>query len=56
LGHPSKFQRVSRLRSVTAGHSSSGRQLKSACSVEHRAAPTIYIRKGSHHVGHWPTF
>jgi len=26
LGHPSKFQRVSRLGSVTARHSSSGRQ------------------------------
>ena len=26
LGHPNKFQRVSRLRSVTARHSSSGRQ------------------------------
>jgi len=30
LGHPSKFQRVSRLGSVTARHSSSGRQPKFA--------------------------
>jgi len=30
LGHPFKFQRVSRLRRVTARHSSSGRQLNFA--------------------------
>jgi len=30
LGHPSKFQRISRLGSVTARHSSSGRQPNSA--------------------------
>jgi len=34
LGHPSKFQRVSRLGSVTARHCSSGRQPN--CGVEHR--------------------
>jgi len=36
LGHPSKFQRVSRLGSVTARHSSSGRQF---CGVEQRSPP-----------------
>jgi len=36
LGHPSKFQRVSRLGSVTARHSPSGRQPN--CGVEQRAA------------------
>jgi len=37
LGQPCKFQRVSRLGSVTARHSSSGRQLN--CGVEQRAPP-----------------
>jgi len=37
LGHASEFQRVSRLGSVTARHSSSGRQPN--CSVEQRAPP-----------------
>jgi len=37
LGHPSKFQRVSRLGSVTAQHSTSGRQPN--CGVEQRAPP-----------------
>jgi len=39
LGHPFKFQRVSRLGSVTARHSSSGRQPN--CGVEQRAPPVI---------------
>ena len=37
LGHPSKFQRLSRLGSVTARYSSSGRQPN--CAVEQRAPP-----------------
>ena len=37
MGHPCKFQRVSRLCSVTARHSSSGRQPN--CGVEQRAPP-----------------
>ena len=37
LGHSSKFQRVSRLGSVTARHSSSGRQPN--CGAEHRTPP-----------------
>ena len=45
LGHPSYFQRVSRLGSVTAWQSSS----------EHQTSAT-YVRQGDHHVGHWPTF
>jgi len=52
LGHPSKFQRVSHLGSVTARHSSSGRQPNFA--VLNRW-PTC-IRQGGHHVGYWPTF
>jgi len=37
LEHPSKFQRVSRLGSVTARHSSSGRQRD--CGIEQRTLP-----------------
>ena len=40
LEHPNKFQRVSRLGSVAARHSSSGRQPK-LCDVEQRASPTF---------------
>jgi len=51
LGDPSKFQRVSRLRSVTVRHSSSGRQPK--CGVEQTAPPifgraTITLGIGPH--------
>ena len=52
LRHPCKFQRVSRLGSVNARHSSSGRQAKLRRSTE----DAIYIRQGGHHVGHWPAF
>ena len=37
LGHPTTFQQVSRLGSVTARHSSSGRQPN--CGIEQRAPP-----------------
>jgi len=52
LGHSSKFQLVSRLGFVTAQHSSSRCQLK----LRRWTEGTTYIRQGSHHVGHWPTF
>jgi len=39
LGHPCKFQRVSRLGSVTARHSNSGRQPN--CGVEQRVPPVV---------------
>jgi len=42
-GTPSLFQRVSRLGSVTARYSSSGRQPKKLCGVEHRV-PSIFGR------------
>ena len=52
LGYPCKFQLVSRLGSVTARNSSSGRQ-----STLHRwTEGATYIRQGDHHVGHWPRF
>jgi len=47
-----EFQRVSRLGSVTARHSSIGRQPNFAALKE----GAICIRQGGHHVGHWPTF
>jgi len=50
LGHPSKFQEVSHLGSVTALQYWASAKL---CGVEQRAT---YIRQGGHHVGHWPTF
>jgi len=53
LGHPCKFQRVSRLGRVTAQHSSSGRQPNFAALNRGCHLP---IRQGGHHVGHWPTF
>ena len=39
LGHRCKFQRVSRLGSVTARHASSGRQPN--CGVQQRAPPVV---------------
>jgi len=51
LGHPCKFQRLSRLGSVTVRHCSSGRQPN--CGVEQRAPPifgraTITLGIGPH--------
>jgi len=54
LGHPSKFQRVSRLGSVTARHSTSGRQPN--LKLRRWTEGATCIRQGGHHVGHWPTF
>jgi len=53
LGHPSTLHRGSRLRSVTARYSSSGRQPNFA-AMDRRHH--LYIRQGGHHVGHWPQF
>ena len=39
LGHPSKFQQVSRVGSVTARHSKSGRQPN--CGVEQTVPPVV---------------
>ena len=52
LGHPCKFQLVSRLSSVTA------RNLVEGVSQPLRrwTEGATYIRQGDHHVGHWPTF
>ena len=52
LGHPCKFQRVSRLGSVTAQHSSIGRHH----TLWRWTEGATYIPHGGHHIGHWPTF
>jgi len=54
LGHPCKFQRLSRLGSVTARRSSSERQPNFAAL--NRGCHATYVQQGDHHVGHWPTF
>ena len=52
LGHPRKFQRVSRLGSVTARHLVVG----VSQTLRRWTEGATYIRQGDHHVGHWPTF
>jgi len=52
LGHPCKFQLVSRLGSVTARHLVVG----VSHTLRRWAEGVTYIRQGDHHVGHWPTF
>ena len=53
LGHPCKFQRVSRLGSVTAR----GTLVVGVSQTLRRwTEGATYIRQGGHHVGHWPTF
>ena len=52
LGHPCKFQLVSRLGSVTARHL----VVSVSQTSRHWTEGATYIRQGDHHVGHWPTF
>jgi len=52
LRHPCKFQRVSRLGSITARHLVVGVSQTLLCWTE----GATYVRQGNHHVGHWPTF
>jgi len=52
LGHPYKFQLVSRLGSVTARHLVVGVSQTLQCWT----AGATYGRQGDHQVGHWPTF
>jgi len=52
LGHPSKFQRVSRLGSVILH----GTLVVGVSQTLRRwTEGATYIRLGGHHVGHWPT-
>ena len=52
LGHPCKFQLVSRLGSVTARHLVVG----VSQTLRRWTEGATYIWQGDHHVGHWPTF
>ena len=52
LGHPCKFQRVSRLGSVTARHL----VVSVSQTLGRWTDGATYVRQGDHQVGHWPTF
>ena len=52
LRHPCKFQRVSRLGSITARHLVVG----VSQTLWRWTEGATYVRQGDHHVGHWPTF
>ena len=52
LGHPCKFQRVSRLGTVTARHLVVG----VSQTLRRWTEGATYVRQGDHHVGHWPIF
>jgi len=52
LRHPCKFQRVSRLGSITARHLVVG----VSQTLRRWTECATYVRQGDHDVGHWPTF
>jgi len=52
LRHPCKFQRISRLGSVTARHLVAG----VSQTLWRWTEGATCVRQGDHHVGHWPTF
>jgi len=52
LGHPSYFQQLPRLGSVTARHVVVG----VSQTLRRWTQGATYVRQGDHHVGHWPTF
>jgi len=52
LGHPRKFQRVSRLDSITARHI----VVCISQTLRRWTEGATYVRQGDHHVGHWPIF
>jgi len=54
LGHPSYFQRLPRLGSITARHVYI---VVGVSQILRRwTEGATYVRHGIHHVGHWPTF
>jgi len=53
LGHPCKFQRVSRLGSVSAHDTL---VVGVSQTLRRWTEGATYIRQGGHHAGHWPTF
>ena len=52
LRHPCKFQRVSRLSSITARHL----VVRVSQTLRRWTEGVTYVRQGDHHVWHWPTF
>jgi len=52
LWHPTKFQLVSRLGSITARHVLVG----VSQTLRHWTEGATYVQQGDHLVGHWPTF
>jgi len=54
LGHPCKFQRVSRLGTTALLHGTP--VLGVSQTLRRWTEGATYIRQGGHHVGHWPTF
>ena len=52
LGHPSYFQWLARLGSVTAQHVVVG----VSQTLRRWIKDATYVRQGDHHIGHWPTF
>jgi len=52
LGHPSYFQRLPHLGSVTARHVVVG----VSQTLRRWTEDATCVRQGDHHVGHWPTF
>jgi len=54
LGHPCKFQLVSRLGTVSAVHGTVAVGVSQ--SLRRWTEGATFIRQGTHHAGHWPTF
>jgi len=52
LGHPCKFQRLSRLGVLMHG----SQVLSVSQTLRHWTEGATYVRQGDHHVGHWSTF
>ena len=52
LGHPSYFQRLPRLGSVTTRHV----VVRVSQTLRRWTESTTCVWQGDHHVGHWPTF
>jgi len=52
LGHPSYFQRLPCLGSLTARHVVAG----VSQTLRRWTEGATYVWEGDHHVGHWPTF
>jgi len=56
FGHPSQFQRVSRLGSVTPTARQSSSERQPNFGALNRGRRATYVRQGDHRGGHWPTF